>query len=55
MIRGELDDDLRARLFEIREQRPKPLRDDKAIAAWNGLALAALAEAGRRLDRYQVG
>ena len=27
----------------------KPLRDDKAIASWNGLALAALAEAGRRL------
>jgi uncharacterized protein YyaL (SSP411 family) len=35
----------------VREQRPKPLRDDKAIAAWNGLMLAALAEAGRRLDR----
>ena len=51
VIRGELDEELRARLFELREQRPKPLRDDKVIAAWNGLALAALAEAGRRLDR----
>jgi uncharacterized protein len=51
VIRGELDDEERARLFEIREQRPKPLRDDKAISAWNGLALAALAEAGRRLER----
>jgi len=51
VIRGELSDDERARLFELREQRPKPLRDDKAITAWNGLALAALAEAGRRLER----
>jgi uncharacterized protein len=51
VIRGELADDERARLFDIREQRPKPLRDDKAITAWNGLALAALAEAGRRLGR----
>jgi uncharacterized protein len=51
IIRGELDEKLRERLFAIREQRPKPLRDDKAIASWNGLLLAALAEAGRRLDR----
>jgi uncharacterized protein YyaL (SSP411 family) len=51
IIRGELDEDLRRRLFELREERPKPLRDDKAIASWNGLLLAALAEAGRRLDR----
>jgi len=51
VIRGELSADERARLFEIREQRTKPLRDDKAITAWNGLALAALAEAGRRLER----
>ena len=51
VIRGELSADERARLFEIRERRPKPLRDDKAITAWNGLALAALAEAGRRLER----
>jgi uncharacterized protein YyaL (SSP411 family) len=51
ILRGEVDEETRARLFELREQRPKPLRDDKAIASWNGLALAALAEAGRRLER----
>ncbi len=51
IIRGELADEERSRLFELREQRPKPARDDKAIAAWNGLVLAALAEAGRRLER----
>src|SRR5207302_436177 len=32
ILRGELDEATRARLFELREQRPKPLRDDKAIA-----------------------
>ena len=51
IIRGELDEELRRRLWELREERPKPARDDKAIASWNGLALAALAEAGRRLER----
>src|ERR687885_2877200 len=51
VLRGELDEETRARLFEIREQRPKPLRDDKAIAAWNGMAVAALAECGRVVDR----
>ena len=51
VLRGELDAETKARLFELRERRPKPFRDDKAIASWNGLALAALAEAGRRLDR----
>ena len=51
IIRGELDEELRRRLWELREERPKPARDDKAIASWNGLALAALAEAGRRLGR----
>jgi uncharacterized protein len=49
IVRGELPPELKAELFERRERRPKPLRDDKAIAAWNGLALAALAEAGARL------
>ena len=51
VVRGELTEEERRQLFDTREQRPKPARDDKAIASWNGLALAALAEAGRRLDR----
>jgi uncharacterized protein len=51
VLRGRLADDERAALFAARELRPKPLRDDKAIASWNGLLLAALAEAARRLDR----
>jgi hypothetical protein len=51
ILRGPLSAEERATLHELREQRPKPLRDDKAIAAWNGLMLAALAESGRRLDR----
>ena len=51
IIRGELDPELRRRLFERRELREKPLRDDKVIASWNGLALAGLAEAGQRLER----
>jgi uncharacterized protein YyaL (SSP411 family) len=51
IIRGELDPETRERLFEERERRAKPLLDDKAISSWNGLALAALAECGRRLDR----
>jgi uncharacterized protein len=51
VVRGALDPELRSRLFELRERRPKPLLDDKAIASWNGLALAALAESARLLDR----
>ena len=54
ILRGGLDDELKRRLFEVRERRPKPLRDEKAIAAWNGLTLAALAESGRRLDRAEL-
>ncbi|MGH2997336.1 MAG: thioredoxin domain-containing protein, partial [Gaiellaceae bacterium] len=54
VLRGEVSEDERRRLLEVRERRPKPLRDDKAIAAWNGLALAALAEAGRRLEREDL-
>jgi hypothetical protein len=51
ILRGELSDDERASLLARRAERPQPVRDDKAIAGWNGLMLAALAEAGRRLDR----
>src|SRR5579884_3970966 len=60
VLRGTLDDDLRARLLALREQRPKPALDDKAIASWNGLALAAFAQGGRidtatRLARFLLG
>ncbi len=37
---------VRARLAEARAARPQPARDDKVVTAWNGLAIAALAEAG---------
>ncbi len=42
---------VRARLLAARDQRPQPARDDKVVAAWNGLAVAALAETGALLDR----
>jgi len=51
ILRGELDEETRERLLAIREQRPQPSLDDKVIASWNGLALAALAEGARRLQR----
>ena len=39
--------DARARLLARRAERPQPARDDKALAAWNGLAIGALADAAR--------
>jgi uncharacterized protein YyaL (SSP411 family) len=40
----------RRRLFAAREQRPRPHCDDKILAGWNGLAIAALARAGAGLN-----
>ncbi len=37
-------------LFTLRKNRVPPARDEKIITAWNGMMLAALAEAGRVLD-----
>ena len=42
---------IRARLYAARERRVHPGRDDKVLAAWNGLACRAFAEAGRALGR----
>jgi uncharacterized protein YyaL (SSP411 family) len=41
----------RQMLYRVRERRVHPGLDDKVLAAWNGLALAAFAEAGRALNR----
>jgi uncharacterized protein YyaL (SSP411 family) len=41
----------RARLYELRSKRVWPSLDDKILTSWNGLMLAAFAEAGPALDR----
>jgi uncharacterized protein YyaL (SSP411 family) len=41
----------RRKLFEVRERRVKPGRDEKVLAGWNGMMLRAFAEASRVLGR----
>lgn len=40
----------RGKIFQAREQRPRPHLDDKIITAWNGLMISALAQAGASQD-----
>ncbi len=54
-LRTEPDDSLwwggiRGRLLAARDLRPQPARDDKVVTGWNGLAIAALSEAGVLLE-----
>ena len=44
-------DRIDAALLAARARRPQPGLDDKVIASWNGLALAALAQGAWRLER----
>ncbi|MDU0314495.1 thioredoxin domain-containing protein [Phycicoccus sp. M110.8] len=41
---------VRSRLLSTRDERPQPARDDKVVTSWNGLAVAALADASIALD-----
>ncbi|MBU5424129.1 thioredoxin domain-containing protein [Cellulomonas hominis] len=57
-LRADPDDEVRFErvrrvLLRARAARPQPARDDKVVAAWNGLAVAALAEAGTMLERRE--
>ncbi|BCB79821.1 hypothetical protein Pflav_062310 [Phytohabitans flavus] len=46
---------VRAMLREARDRRPQPARDDKVVAAWNGLAVTALAEHAMVTDDEVTG
>ena len=50
---GELEERLEAsrrKLFDVREERIHPLKDDKVLTDWNGLMIAACARAARAFD-----
>jgi uncharacterized protein YyaL (SSP411 family) len=52
---GEIIEASRRKLFDIRESRIKPGRDEKILTAWNGLMLTSFAEASAILDRADYG
>ncbi len=48
--RAEIIESARKKLFDIREKRVHPYKDDKILTDWNGLMIAALAGAGQAFD-----
>ncbi|KGM95935.1 thioredoxin domain-containing protein [Clostridium botulinum] len=58
LIGKDLDDidkleSLRKKLFEVREKRIHPFKDDKILTAWNALMIVALAYAGRVFENQE--
>ncbi len=51
---GERLASIRSRLLKAREARPRPHRDDKVLADWNGLMVAALSKASRALGEPEL-
>ena len=47
-VRSALDR-AKKKLFEVREQRPRPFRDEKVLTSWGALTIGAMAEAGAAL------
>jgi uncharacterized protein YyaL (SSP411 family) len=45
---------VRTRLLEVRAKRVRPARDDKVVAAWNGLAISGLVDAGTLLGAPEL-
>ncbi|MCP4118703.1 MAG: thioredoxin domain-containing protein [Desulfobacteraceae bacterium] len=48
---GEMIEKANPQLYRVRNTRPKPLRDEKILTAWNGLMISAHAVAGRMLEQ----
>lgn len=50
----QIMEEQRQKLLAYRAQRPRPLKDDKVLTAWNGLMIAAMAMGARILkdDRF---
>lgn len=50
---SEVLSEARSTLYEVRASRPPPIRDDKIIAAWNGMMISAFARAGWALGHAE--
>jgi uncharacterized protein YyaL (SSP411 family) len=47
-------EEARKALWQAREPRPKPFRDEKVLAAWNGLMIGPMADGGATLERADM-